>query len=128
MAYLLSIGDVKSTVLPDNSTVLYTAGTYREIQNAVKRRDEFIAEGNKNAKIGYFKNGDLVTLSDSEIDKLMGGKSAPTNTLSSSENQNISPNNENEFTKGEIVYRVQVGAYKNRISTGIFRNAGKWLS
>lgn len=99
MAYLLSIGDVKSTVLPDNSTVLYTAGTYKEIQNAVKRRDEFIAEGNKNAKIGYFKNGDLVTLSDSEIDKLMGGKSAPTNTLSSSENQNISPNNENEFTK-----------------------------
>ncbi len=77
------------------------------------------------AKIGYFKNGDLVTLSDSEIDKLMGGKSAPTNTLSSSENQNISPNNENEFTKGEIVYRVQLGAYKNRISTGIFRNAGK---
>ncbi|MFN8115644.1 MAG: SPOR domain-containing protein [Bacteroidia bacterium] len=125
MAYLLSIGDVKSTVLPDNSTVLYTAGTYKEIQNAVKRRDEFIAEGNKNAKIGYFKNGDLVTLSDSEIDKLMGGKSAPTNTLSSSENQNISPNNENEFTKGEIVYRVQLGAYKNRISTGIFRNAGK---
>jgi len=125
MAYLLSIGDVKSTVLPDNSTVLYTAGTYKEIQNAVKRRDEFIAEGNKNAKIGYFKNGDLVTLSDSEIDKLMGGKSAPTNTLSSSENQSTSPNNENEFTKGEIVYRVQLGAYKNRISTGIFRNAGK---
>lgn len=125
MAYLLSIGDVKSTVLPDNSTVLYTAGTYKEIQNAVKRRDEFITEGNKNAKIGYFKNGDLVTLSDSEIDKLMGGKPVSTNTLSSSENQNNSPSNENEFTKGEIVYRVQLGAYKNRISTGIFRNAGK---
>jgi hypothetical protein len=42
MAYLLSIGDVKSTTLADNSTVLYTAGTYKEIQNAVNRRDEFI--------------------------------------------------------------------------------------
>jgi hypothetical protein len=30
----------------------------------------------------------------------------------------------NEFAKGDIVYRVQLGAYKNRISKGVFRNAG----
>lgn len=126
MAYLLSIGDVMSTVLPDNSTVLYTAGTYKEIQNAAKRRDEFIAEGNKNAKVGYFKNGDIITLSDDEI----RGLSQPANT---STNNGVKAGNffdgedasANEFGKGDIVYRVQLGAYKNRISKEIFKNAGK---
>lgn len=121
MAYLLSVGDVKSTILPDNSTVLYTAGTYKEIQNAVKRRDAIVAEGNKDAKIGFFKNGDLVTLSESEINDLMGVKSDSTKTNT----EIVNPlSDENEFAKGDIVYRVQLGAYKNRISTGIFRNAG----
>lgn len=110
MANLLSIGDVKSTILPDNTTVLYTAGSYKDIQNAVKRRDEFIKDGNKNAKVGYFKNNDLVTLSEEEINELLG--------------KSVSAGNEEEFAKGDIVYRVQLGAYKNRISKGIFRNAG----
>jgi hypothetical protein len=127
MAYLLSIGDVKSTTLPDNSTVLYTAGTYKEIQNAVKRRDEFVAEGNKNAKVGYFKNGDIITLSDDDINKLISGSNnaAAVNTSTNSSVNNT--NNEDEFAKGDIVYRVQLGAYKNRISKEVFRNAGTVL-
>lgn len=122
MAYLLSIGDVVSTVLEDNSTVLYTAGTYKEIQNAIKRRDEFITEGNKNAKVGYFNNGKLISLSDDELNKLLGSSSG-TNTATSS-NENAFANDENEFAKGDIVYRVQLGAYKNRISREVFKNAG----
>lgn len=167
MAKLLSIGDVKSTMLPDNTTVMYTAGNYKEIQNAVKRRDEFIAEGNSNAQVGYFKkNGDLVTMTNDEIAKLLEGKTqgnplasntnttasqTSTNTTTSennatgnntantnSNNKNNGGNktktgsgsegsvdeNENEFAKGDIVYRVQLGAYKNRISKGIFKNTG----
>ncbi|MES2567338.1 MAG: SPOR domain-containing protein [Bacteroidota bacterium] len=139
MAYLLSIGDVKSTVLPDNSTVLYTAGTYKEIQNAVKRRDEFKAEGNKNAKVGYFKNGDLITLNDEEVNKLVetSKKAIELNAASSSSSTAVKSNttavnefgvsDENEFAKGDIVYRVQLGAYKNRISKGVFKNAGTVL-
>jgi hypothetical protein len=134
MAYLLSIGDVKSTTLPDNSTVLYTAGTYKEIQNAVKRRDEVIAEGNKNAKVGYFKNGDIVTLSDDEINKLIKGNNTDavntsTNTTSTATTNAINDADAaaNEFAKGDIVYRVQLGAYKNRISKEVFRNAGTIL-
>lgn len=139
MAYLLSIGDVKSTVLPDNSTVLYTAGTYKEIQNAVKRKDEFKAEGNKNAKVGYFKNGDLITLNDEEVSKLVESSkkaielNAVTNATSTATNTNtvavneFGVSDENEFSKGDIVYRVQLGAYKNRISKGIFKNAGTVL-
>lgn len=184
MAKLLSIGDVRSTMLPDNTTVMYTAGNYKEIQNAVKRRDEFIAEGNKNAQVGYFKkDGDLVRLSNDEIAALLAGKTdplaagtttaatgTPTNTVAANDTKNTNGNaktenntknngntsaannagdtknnaanggntnkgnapasegsvdeNENNFAKGDIVYRVQLGAYRNRISKGIFRNAG----
>lgn len=155
MAYLLSIGDVKSTILPDNSTVLYTAGTYKEIANAVKRRDEFRSEGNKKSQVGYFKEGDLIALSDEEISKLMeeskkaaetlaasNATAAATNTSSSVTNTSsatannggnnksggsFTPSDENEFAKGDIVYRVQLGAYKNRISKEVFRNAGNVL-
>ena len=115
MAFLLSIGDIQSTILEDGSTVLYTAGNYKEIQNAVKRRDEFIKEGSKNARIGHFdKGGNLIILSEDEITKLLGGKNNVNNE-----------DNINEFAKGDIVYRVQLGAYKNRISKDIFKRAGK---
>ena len=115
MAFLLSIGDIQSTILEDGSTVLYTAGSYKEIQNAVKRRDEFIKEGSKNAQIGYFnKDGKLIILSEDEIAKLVDGDNVINNE-----------DNTNEFAKGDIVYRVQLGAYKNRISKGIFKHAGK---
>lgn len=157
MAKLLSIGDVKSTMLPDNTTVMYTAGTYKEIQNAVKRRDEFIAEGNKNAQVGYFKkDGNLVSLSNEEIAGLIAGKTsgdplavnsnttaAGTTTNAASNNnsadggnggnstkatnaamENSLDENENRFAKGDVVYRVQLGAYRNRISKNIFRNTG----
>ena len=133
MAYLLSIGDVKSTTLSDNSTVLYTAGTYKDIQNAVNRRDEYIKEGNKNAKVGYFKNGDIVNLSDEEIGKLLEKNTANavnTSTNSAETNSVVIIDMDavaNEFAKGDIVYRVQLGAYKNRISKGVFRNAGTIL-
>jgi len=115
MAFLLSIGDIQSTILEDGSTVLYTAGSYKEIQNAVKRRDEFIKEGIKNARIGHFdKDGKLIILSEDEITKLIDGDNVIDNE-----------DNTNEFAKGDIVYRVQLGAYKNRISKGIFKHAGK---
>ena len=114
MAYLLSIGDVKSSVLPDGSTVLYTAGTYKEIQNASKRREEFIKGGNKNTKIGFFRGGDLIELSEEEIVTLSNGKSGAVDN----------EDDTNEFTDGEIVYRVQLGAFKNRVSKEIFKNVG----
>jgi hypothetical protein len=126
MAYLLSVGDVKSTLLPDNSTVLYTAGTYKEIQNAVKRREQFIKDGNNNAKVGYFKDGTILTLNDDEINKIIEDNKAK-ESLSSADKttaNNAHDNEENQFAPGEIVYRVQLGAYKNKISKELFKNAG----
>ncbi len=222
MALLLSIGDIRSTTLDDGTTVVYTAGTYNSILQAVSRRDEFISEGNKSAKVGYFKGGEnkYSTLSDQELATLVkeekegglkgntaitnnsgtnikgninisGNDNAGNNTAgnnsntgnntsgnnNSTGNNNTSGNNnstgnnntagnntsgnnnstgnngtagnnntsgnntsgnnnatnensgnnasaDNTFVKGDVVYRVQLGAYKNRISDNVFKNVG----
>lgn len=180
MAFLLSIGDMRSTTLDDGSTVVYTAGTYDMVKNAAKRRDEFIAEGNKKAKVGYFQNDKYSTLSEEELQKAIkeAEDAVATNTLAttsesvavntgtttsnvnnnannnyanndnnnSANNNNANNNNVNTgntgntansgtggdnsdinsapvFEKGDIVYRVQLGAYKNKISTNVFKNS-----
>lgn len=122
MAKLLSIGDVKSTILPDNSTVLYTAGSYKEIVNAVKRRDELISEGHPKARVGQFKNNDLVVLTEEEISRLMAGATASTSTINNT--NKAADAIANEFAKGDVVYRVQLGAYKHKISKSVFKNVG----
>lgn len=146
MAYLLSIGDMKSTTLEDGTTVVYTAGTYEEVKTAAKRRDEFISEGNKQAKIGYFKNDKYSTMTDEELQKALqeADQVAATTKDTTGNNQNnainikdsvavsagkdsltttISSEIDNSFEKGSVVYRVQLGAYKNRISTSVFKGS-----
>lgn len=127
MAFLLSIGDIKSTVLDDGTTVVYTAGTYEDVKMAKQRRDEFVAEGNKNARVGYFKNEKYFTLSDDELQKALAAANAtPTNTTitdTSAVGTNTAAATESAFGKGKIVYRVQLGAYRNRISLKAFNNS-----
>ncbi len=119
MAFLLSIGDIKSTILDDGTTVVYTAGTYEDVKLAKQRRDEFVSEGNKNSKVGYFKNEKYFTLSEDELLKAINA--AVTNTASV--NTNTANGTDNTFGKGKIVYRVQLGAYRNRISLKAFNNS-----
>lgn len=130
MAFLLSIGDIKSTVLEDGTTVVYTAGTYEDVKIAKQRRDEFVAEGNKNSKVGYFKNEQYFTMTEDELQKALAASGtstyATTNTTTAVETNtnNINPNaTESAFGKGKIVYRVQLGAYRNRISLKAFNNS-----
>jgi hypothetical protein len=50
--------------------------------------------------------------------------------LASQANNNANGNTDsdaNQFAKGDVVYRVQLGAYKNRISKEVFKNAGTVL-
>lgn len=132
MAFLLSIGDIKSTILEDGTTVVYTAGTYEDVKLAKQRRDEFVAEGNKNSKVGYFKNEKYFTMSEDELQKALNdagsvtSNSATTTNTTSVETNTATANNntDNSFAKGGIVYRVQLGAYKNRISLRAFNNSG----
>jgi len=116
MAYLLSIGDVRSTTIGDE-IVIYTAGSYADIKVAIQRKEEFVAEGIKDAKVGYFKGGKYYEIkSDAELQKEIEASAiANANNTSSSVMEN---------THG-VIYRVQLGAYKQPLSPSLFKHVGK---
>ncbi len=125
MAYLLSIGDVKSFSIGD-TTVVYTAGSYEDVRRAVARRDEYRAEGLKSARVGYFKGENYFSMTDAELenevktaDKKGNSKEITTNDIAAN------TTNPSGNTKNNAVYRVQLGAYKNKLSTTMFKHAGK---
>lgn len=167
MSMLLSIGDIRSATMDDGTTVVYTAGEYRKIKNAVKRREEFKHEGLKGAGISKIKGKNIVKLSEEEIEALLkkqgdeelksanngslainsgtgavnGGTTAVNNgttavnggtgainsntTSSGTGTLTESGTNEEAYDRSQIVYRVQLGAFKHRISTQVFNtNAG----
>lgn len=115
MAFLLSIGDVQSFTLGDE-TVVYAAGNYNDVRVAIKRRDEFRDEGLKSTKVGYFKGPDYHALSDEELQKEL--EAVDKTNVSSTE---VIPTADD---KDQIVYRVQLGAYKSKLSSGLFKNVG----
>lgn len=162
LALLLSIGDIKSNTLPNGTTVVYTSGDYKKVSSAVKRRDEFKAEGNKNVGVSKkVKGKNIIQLSDGEVDELLKKEneedlkassstkntnisintntntssntntntsintktntSISTNTASVTKNNNVpNPEKTEKFGKEEIIYRVQLGAFRNKISTSVF--------
>jgi hypothetical protein len=173
MAYLLSIGDVRSFTVGD-TTVVYTAGSFEDVRKAVNRRDEFRTEGLKSAKVGFFKGESYFPMTDEELEKEIttankkgetqtvagtnpvnsgnntaetnNGSTNPTNNITSenkgSTNTNNSSganssannsggnaanggNNSDNNTTKQVVYRVQLGAYKNKLSPSVFKQAGK---
>lgn len=115
MAFLLSIGDVQSFTLGDE-TVVYAAGNYNDVRIAMKRRDEFKGEGLKSAQVGYFKGPDYFALSDEELQKEIDAI-----TMTNVTSTEVTPTVED---KDQIVYRVQLGAYKSKLSAGVFKNVG----
>lgn len=136
LAFLLSVGDIKSTTLPDGNTVVYTSGEYKKIITAIKRRNEYRAEGNNSVGISKIKGKTITQMSDAELEELLRKENDlklttnPTNTssVSTTTNDPNSVNSANEekierFGKDEIIYRVQLGAFKNKISTKIFNTS-----
>jgi len=116
MAFLLSIGDVQSFTMGDE-TVVYAAGSYEDVRVALKRRDEFRDEGLKSAKVGYFKGESYFALSDAELQA----------EIDAADKKNTSPVAGTGFEKDQIVYRVQLGAYKTKLPLGVFKNVGEVL-
>lgn len=120
LAFLLSIGDINSATLDDGTTVVYTTGNYDNLANAVKRRDEFRGYGNKNAGISRIKGKKIIPVSDDELAQLLKGE------LEDLVNTGVKENNSQEsenFNPNDIVYRVQLGAFRNRISTSVFNTS-----
>lgn len=115
MAYLLSIGDVRSTTIGDE-IVIYTAGSYADIKLAIQRKDEFVSEGIKDAKVGYFKGGEYYPINNTEeLNKEIAASAATNNNV---------PANVETHVKG-VIYRVQLGAYKQPLSANLFKHVGK---
>ncbi|MGZ3865266.1 MAG: hypothetical protein ACXVOH_11215 [Bacteroidia bacterium] len=115
MAYLLSIGDVKSFTSGDE-TIVYTAGEYKDVRVATKRKDEFVNEGLKSARVGYFKGEDYYSMTDAEL-------RAETDKANSKFGGGDVASGSGEL-KGKVVYRVQLGAYRNKLSAKMFKNVG----
>ncbi|MBC7863107.1 MAG: hypothetical protein IAF38_09040 [Bacteroidia bacterium] len=118
MLFLLSIGDVKSTTDGDNT--IYTAGNYSDIKTAIKRKEEFEKEGLKNLKIGSFQNDNYQVLSEKEV----------VEEVNISNGIVIKPKNPDDTANHNhnINFRVQLGAYKNKISKSVFgKDASKIL-
>ncbi|HTA62909.1 MAG TPA: SPOR domain-containing protein [Bacteroidia bacterium] len=118
MAYLLSIGDIRSFNYND-TTVVYAAGSYADVRKAVKRRDEYIGEGLKSSAVGYFKGEVYTSLSEAELEKEI----AEANKKGAVDNSSSA--NESAAVNKGIIYRVQLGAYRNKLSPTMFKHAGK---
>jgi hypothetical protein len=120
MAYLLSIGDVRSTTVGD-TVIVYTAGSYEDVQWAIKRRDEFRSEGVKDAGVGYFRGGQYHSVyTKDELDKEIVESKMHVDTTNA-ELHVYHP----EANPNGIVYRVQLGAYKHPLSSSLFKHVGK---
>lgn len=142
LPFLLSIGDINSTTLEDGTTVVYTSGNYDKVSTAVKRRNEFIKDGSKNADVSRVKGKNITKIFDAELEDLIKKEdeefaklTAASNATNSSTPQATTANTNTTavttnsaeiltdteaFNKSDIVYRVQLGAFKNKISTSIF--------
>ncbi len=118
LAFLLSIGDITSTTLEDGTTVVYTSGNFEKVSTAVKRRDEFRTQGNKGAGVSKISGNNIVQLEEDELEKLL--KSELEDLLGVNAGDGVESE---DFSKDEIVYRVQLGAFKNKISTSVFNTS-----
>ncbi|WP_317896819.1 SPOR domain-containing protein [Aurantibacillus circumpalustris] len=127
LAFLLSIGDINSVTLDDGTTVVYTSGNYDKLSTAIKRRDEFRTTGNKGAGISRITgNGkEIVQVGDEELQRLLETEIADLLNISVGDSVlgTILPEEVGVFTKEDIVYRVQLGAFKNKISTKVFNTS-----
>lgn len=128
LAFMLSIGDIKSITLEDGTTVVYTAGEYNKVATAIKRRDEFRKEGNKDAAVSKIKGRNVIRLTEEELADIIRREAeaelmATYNSTTSAVTNTTSAGDESSFNKSDIVYRVQLGAFRNKISISIFNTS-----
>jgi len=146
MAFLLSIGDINSTTLEDGTTIVYTTGSYRKVKTAIKRRDEYREMGNKNAIVSKMKGKNITQISEEDLLKLLEEETrrdkekalqdslaiaSNTNTTSAGTQTSTAVKDgdipdvldTDNFGPDDIVYRVQLGAFKNKISAGVFNTS-----
>lgn len=102
----LSIQDIKPITLEDSATV-YTAGVYTKYSDAEERKNKFIKDGINEAKVVYNKDGHFL---EEKSYSLVGTKAKEVKKETIINKVNVEG----------LVFRVQLGAYKNRLSANVF--------
>lgn len=130
----LSIKDINSVTTSDSVTV-YSAGRFYSYKEAEERKKQLEAEGITDASIALHKNNKFTTVSaavngDQEMKVLAekqkneGGlgiiNSDGTVTKPKTEDGGAVKEPGKEFAGEGVIYRVQVGAYKRKLSKQIF--------
>lgn len=143
MTQFLSINDIATTVL-DDSTTVYTAGTFSNQQDAEKRKEELSGDGLDNIKVVYKQRGKFYEAENNSLaaaDKKEPGtkpesdKIVKTTKNASAKNIHKTDNvlNDSHLTSHSIpsqiktpgiVFRVQLGAYRRKLSKNIFKEVG----
>ena len=130
----LKIPEIKPDKVNDSITV-YALGKYNnDLERAIYKKTEMINSGIKDAVLVKYKDGKYIPVTQQEID-MISQKSAiskiPSKYASSlnkpigSSDLDIKQYEDESFTmfdpKNTIVFRVQLGAYKKRLSQNIFK-------
>jgi hypothetical protein len=139
MDKLLSIPDVKSTMMPDSSSV-YTVGDYYDFTSAQNRQQQIAQNGLPDAKVVYHKGNDFIPtntpIQGNNPNNNPVKNNQPNNNPNNPNNnpvKNNQPNNnppdnnipnhpDNTPPTGNIVYRIQLGAYSHKLSRDVFMN------
>lgn len=111
---VLSIPDIKSTQTSNPDRTIYTSGDFDEIEDAKERMQELRDMGfeasvvaiNDGAKFNKVDDNLVFTPEELEAEK----NKTPAKSIE-----------ESEIITNEIVFRVQLGAYRNSVSKGIFK-------
>lgn len=140
MTQFLSITDISTTVL-DDSTTVYTAGSFTGKQEAETRKQELIASGLNNIKVVYKQRGKFFDPDEDAVASTgtqgTNGKtkSGVTNNDASTGTTATKNKKENVYRDGKTarnsiipsdiktpgtVFRVQLGAYRRPISKNVF--------
>jgi hypothetical protein len=114
----LSIKDIQSTKIGDSLTV-YTAGKYTNYSDADTRKNSLVQKGITDASVVYQTKNKLMPV-NGPVEKNSGRKPSKVNpVLTMADLANES---------NEVIYRVQVGAYRGNVSKEIFGDLPQLIS
>lgn len=122
LAFLLSIGDINTSKQSDGTIVVYTTGNLDKLSTAVKRRDEFRQEGIVTSRISRVKGNEITPVSDEELKDLLKAEAEDMKS-GGADSTDTGEEKFESFNKNDVVYRVQLGAFRNRISTSVFNTS-----
>lgn len=127
MSKFLSIRDIETTLLPDSS-IAYTVGHYSTYAQAQNRKKDALKNEINDAKVVYKKDGQFIEATRDIIGEHNSKNAVASGTSNKgNKNNNVSGgiNREDSIlvanTKG-LVFRIQLGAYKRRLSKNVFKN------